>query len=381
MAAIRPDETGPKCIFLCGGGSGGHLTPGIAVAEELGRLYPDCRIVFLTSHRAVDRRLPELIHLPIRQRTVISLSIPPAGDAVRRPWSFFPLMTLTFIRVFVAMIRFWPDHVIGLGGIASVPGVLVGRMFRRRILLMEQNTTVGAANQWLCRFADVLCTGLPLDSELPGNRQLRVVHTGIPLRRAFTSADSFASSHPDPVRIQSRLRILILGGSQGAARLNQLVVRALCSLQETAAWTILHQTGEADRDNVQDLYRSQGMNAEVCTFLEDVATEMRSCSIAISRAGATTIAELCSTATPAILIPLKTSARNHQVRNAEWYSQVSGLKWIDEDASDAEKQIKWLLTEIMCNSERQHNVHGRLSKNDHRVATAAVIGELLNVTK
>ncbi len=381
MAAIQPNETGPKCIFLCGGGSGGHLTPGIAVAEELGRLHPDCRIVFLTSHRPVDRRLPELIDLPIRQRTVLALSIPPARDAFRRPWSFFPLMTLTFIRVVVAMVRCWPDHVIGLGGIASVPGVLIGRLFRRRVLLMEQNTTVGAANQWLSRFADVLCTGLPLDSEFPDNRRLRIVHTGIPLRRAFTSASSVTSSQPDPVRIQSRLRILILGGSQGAARLNELVVRALCSLEESAAWTILHQTGETDRDSVQDLYRSQGLNAEVCTFIEDVATEMRSCSIAISRAGATTISELCSMETPAILIPLKTSARNHQVRNAEWYSLVSGLKWIDEDAADAENQIKWLLTEIKGNSEWQENVRRRLSKNDHVVATAAVIGELLNVTK
>ncbi|MBL8815069.1 MAG: glycosyltransferase [Planctomyces sp.] len=381
MAATGSDETGPKCIFLCGGGSGGHLTPGIAVAEELGRLYPDCRIVFLTSDRPVDRRLPELIHLPIGQLTVISLRIPPARDAFRKPWSFFPLMTLAFIGAIVANIRYWPDRVIGLGGIASVPGVLIGRLFRRRVLLMEQNTSMGSANQWLCRFADVLCTGLPLDSELSGNRRLRIIHTGIPLRRAFTSAISVASSHSDPAGIQGHLRILILGGSQGAARLNQLVVRALCSLEESGDWAILHQAGEADRDLVLNLYRSQGLNAEVRTFIDDVATEMRSCSIAISRAGATTIAELCSTETPAILVPLKTSARNHQVRNAEWYSLTSGLKWIDEDAEDAEDQIRFLLSEIKCNSEWQQNVHRRLPGNGHGAATAAVIGEILNGTK
>lgn len=330
-----------QSVIFAGGGSGGHLMPGIAIAEELAQKFPGCRLAFLTGDRTMDQKLSGLVRIPPETLTIRHLSVPPLRSALTRPWHFVPRMTGSLLQAVRFMKAQRPQVVIGLGGIASVPGVLAGVLCRRPIILLEQNTTPGVATCQLSRFADVLCEGLPLSHRQGLARRLRIVSTGIPLRREFNRLDTEHIRGDDRPRGQ----LMIIGGSQGASRLNRLVIDALTTIVQQAPdgiasqWKILHQTGERDLDWVRESYRLLRLNATATTFVAATDEAMRASQLIISRAGAVTIAELLATQSTAVLVPLQNVAREHQTQNAQWYSQVTGSQWLNEWDEDAVKKL------------------------------------------
>ncbi len=273
-----------QSVVFAGGGSGGHLMPGIAIAEELAERFPDCRLAFLTGDRTMDRKLSSLVRIPHEALTIRHLSVPPLRSAMTRPWHFVPHMTGSLLQAVRFMQAQRPQIVIGLGGIASVPGVLAGFLCRRPIILLEQNTTPGTATCQLSRFSHVLCEGLPLSHHQGLARRLRIVSTGIPLRREFNRVGAEPNRRDD----RPPKQLMIIGGSQGASRLNRLVIEALTMIMQQAPagtasqWKILHQTGEHDLDWVRESYRSLRLNVTATTFVEATHEAMRASQLIIT---------------------------------------------------------------------------------------------------
>lgn len=292
-------------ILFAGGGSGGHLMPGLAVAKELTRRLPECEVHFITSSRGIDNRI--LHELPFLRTSI------PMTPLQWRPSELLGF-TASFATSMRSMKRLWrtarPDLVVGLGGFTSVPVGLTAWREGTPLVLLEQNVIPGRATALLAAIADRTCVSF--DETI---RHLRckqpAVLTGNPVRAEISDATRRSSARTDRV-------LLVLGGSQGATGLNSMVLTSMHRLRSRLSdWRIIHQTGERDAARVRAAYRQLKLDAEVAAYFDDLPRKYGEAELVISRAGATTLAELACCRLPAILVPYPRSARNHQERNAE----------------------------------------------------------------
>jgi len=219
--------------------------------------------------------------------------------------------------------------VLGTGGYVSVPGVLGAALNKRPIVLLEPNAEAGSANRWLSRWASSAAVAL---AGMEGQRGCPSRVTGVPVRREFFEARDSRSAN-------GALRLLVLGGSQGARQLNQLVPAALEQLGDRLAdLEVVHQVGETLLDEAESTYRKidlRGHRARVVPFLDDVAVEMAAADLVISRAGAITVAEICAAGRAALLVPLAL-AGGHQVANAQRLEASGGAVVLTPDMADVE---------------------------------------------
>lgn len=297
-------------IIVAGGGTGGHLFPGIAVVEELRRRQPDIDVTFVGTDRGIEARvLPaqgerlELLDVePLKGRTALELM---------RSLTMIP-GALSSASALVS--RFRPDLVLGVGGYASGPMLLAAAARGVPTAILEQNAHVGLTNRLLAPLAGRAYVAFEEAAAQIGHRRAKLL--GNPVRRAFVDAARAAMIDPDGFEARGR-RIFVLGGSQGAKVLNDEVPAALGRLNLGArGLSVLHQTGAAMRDEVESRYRELGVDADVVTFVEDMAKAYASASLVIARAGATTLAEICAIGRPTILVPYPHAADDHQTRNA-----------------------------------------------------------------
>ena len=317
-------------LAFCGGGSGGHLIPAIAVAEELLAENPNTRFLFMTSDRPIDRHIIATSGLPTRSIDHVAL---PLRTSTRRLFFAWQCMrsVLHCRRDFQ---RRRPDIVIGLGGFASIAGVVAGWMSGIPVVLLEQNTVPGRANRWLQRLAATTFTGWPLEAKWRGTWRTPVVDVGVPLRRVFS--DGKITSGPPATHLPSVARLLVLGGSQGAARLNALVVDTLTNHTfGDRNLQVVHQTGLDDQDRVRNAYRQAGITADVHAFIDDMPRQLTKSTLVISRSGAVALAEIAATGRASVLFPLSASADDHQLRNAEFFAACGAAVIVCEQDSDA----------------------------------------------
>ena len=291
-------------IVFAGGGTGGHLFPALAVADELRGRHPDAFIVFIGGTRGLETRLVPKAGFALRALPLSGLkgrSLPgrvlAAGAAA--------LAVLRCCGWFVAR---RPDLVVGVGGYASGPAVLAAWLLRVPRMLMEQNHFPGATNRWLAPRADAVCVpSYAAKARLCGVGLV----TGNPVR------PEFASIGPPPNG--PRLALLVFGGSRGARSINRAVVAALPQLAAmTPPPLIVHQTGPEEHEAVARAYASHpGLTADVRPFLDDMSQRLAAADLVVCRAGATTLAELAAAGRPAILVPFPFAADDHQRANAE----------------------------------------------------------------
>jgi UDP-N-acetylglucosamine--N-acetylmuramyl-(pentapeptide) pyrophosphoryl-undecaprenol N-acetylglucosamine transferase len=332
-------------IAFCGGGSGGHLFPAIAIAQELLDANPDIRFLFVTSDRAIDHQIIAASGLPPESFEQMILPLRSSAGRVS-----FALKTVR--AAFQCRRRFQqvpPNIVVGLGGFASIAGVVAGWGNRVPIVLLEQNTIPGRANQWLRRLAVRTFTGWPLESKWQDRWQTEVVEVGVPLRRSFRGDEVGTQSQSDTSSEASCL--LVLGGSQGAVRLNSIVLDALTNGDSHGAGRplqVVHQTGSGDVDRVQQAYARAGIPADVCAFIDDMPRRLASATLVISRSGAVALAEIAASGKASVLFPLPGSADQHQLRNAECLESSGAAVVIAETDSNASlllsQQLDRLLT-------------------------------------
>ena len=295
-------------ILIAGGGTGGHLFPGIAVARELLARVRDAAVTFVGTAAGLEARV-----IP-REGFALELirSAGIKGKSIGALARGFGLLPLSLLDAAAVISRRRPSAVIGLGGYSSGPVVLIAAMRGIPTLLMEQNAVPGATNRLLARV--VKAAAVTYEESIPffGSRAFMA---GNPVRPEFFESQGAYDAHGQP---PGAARVLVFGGSQGAHAINMAMVEAAARLAAAAPrLAITHQTGERDLEIVRDGYRRAGLEARVEPFLFAMDREMKAADLVVCRAGATTLAELMAAGRPSILIPLPTATDDHQRRNAE----------------------------------------------------------------
>lgn len=297
-------------VIIAGGGTGGHVFPGIALARAL-EARGDAEILFVGTPRGLETKA-----VPGAGFRVVTVSVRQVrGGGIRRAITGGAAAVFAVIGALRVIRRFRPDVVVGVGGYASVPMVLAARLTRIPTMLLEQNVIPGATNRLLGRFARVVCISFPeTATSFAGTR---VVCTGNPVRPEVVAVgEEREQQAAAPGSVPPTL--LVVGGSAGAHRLNTQTVDALALLGARAqAFHVIHQTGDADAEATRAQYGRLGIDADVQPFFGDMALAYRAADLALCRAGATTIAELLAVGVPAILVPYPYAADDHQRRNAE----------------------------------------------------------------
>ena len=351
-----------ETFVFAGGGSGGHLFPAIAVARELSNRSPDARIVFIGGNRPVDGDI--LSREPFERR---QLSASSSSEAARHPVKF-GWRTYRAIQVARQWLQEWrPQVVIGCGGYVSVPVALAARRMRIPLVLLEQNVVPGRATNWLARRATAVCTSFDATSELlPG--ALRTIVTGNPVRNAIAALSDQSGDRPS-----LRRTLLVLGGSQGAESVNRMLLQfAERHAAELSGWRIVHQTGMRDEHTVRARYAELSLDAEVSTFLVDMASTYAAAGAVVSRAGATTLAELACAGLPAVLVPHPGAVRDHQRHNAQAYSQRGAAEWVIDGADD---EFAAALLPLLSDPEHRR----RLSEQMLQLARPAAVQRVADV--
>lgn len=304
-------------IVFAGGGTGGHLFPGLAVAQKLSANCPGVRITFVGSGKPFERQ-----HVEAAGFDYVSLPSRPLPRRASEAISF----VVENVAGYFAAGRFLEEEnvagVVGLGGYASVPTGRAAAHHRLPLVLLEQNVVPGKANRWLTRFASLVCTSFA-QTEQQIRWRCPVRWTGNPIR-------SFGTMFQMP-RDPDQHRLVVLGGSGGARSLNENVPRALYKIRHLlTGWDVVHQSGESDLESTRDLYRKFAVEAQVKAFLADLPLLLARSSLAVCRAGGTTLAELAAAATPAVLLPYPHATEDHQRKNAEVFAATGAAHLVDE---------------------------------------------------
>ncbi len=336
MSSLKPH------IVFAGGGTLGHLYSGLAVACELVRQARGVRVTFCGNGSDWERR------------QVIAGGYDYLAIPCRAP-STNPIAANRFLKEnaagYAAAVQFLrrPEMaaVVGLGGYASVPLARAAMARRIPLVLLEQNAYPGRATRWLAPAAALVCTAFAeARAHLHIGGAIRV--TGNPVRAGFFETSSAA--HQAPFIGHRPRRLVILGGSHGAAALNHAVPRALYKLRHSLReWEIIHQSGPSQYDATRRTYAKLALTARVERFIGNMPEILGGADLAISRAGGTTIAELAATGVPAILVPYPHAVDDHQRRNADVLAAASACRIVDErELSDRlDVQLADVLAEVL----------------------------------
>lgn len=302
--------THPLRVVIAGGGTGGHLYPGIAVARELQARVPEAVVSFAGTARGIEARVVPREGFPldlIRSGGVKGKSlVDSARGALLVPVGLFDGWQIVSSRR--------PSLVVGVGGYSSGPVVLVAALRGVPTMLLEQNAVPGLTNRWLSRVVKAAAVTFDSTQAFFG---AKAFVSGNPVRPEFfaTAGPQQESARDDQTSIT---RVLVFGGSQGAHAINVAMVEAASQLATAgSALHLVHQTGERDVEMVRIAYREAGVQAEVEPFLFDMGRRLREADVVVCRAGATTLAEITAAGKAAILIPLPTATDDHQRKNAE----------------------------------------------------------------
>ena len=297
-----------RCALVMAGGTGGHIFPGLAVAEALRE--KSWRVHWLGAPGSMESRL-----------------VPPRGFAFEaidfsgvrgKGWATLFLLPLRLLRAFgqsIAVVRrVKPDVVIGLGGYITFPGGMMSVALVKPLVLHEQNSVAGMANRILAGVADRVFAAFP-------NVLKKAQWVGNPLRAAFLQ-------QPGPVERlgarTGRLRLLVVGGSLGAKALNDVVPQALALLPEAARPVVLHQSGEKQIDALRASYEAAGVHAELTPFIDDTAQAFADADLIVCRAGASTVTEIAAVGCAAVFVPFPSAVDDHQTTNAKFLVEKGG---------------------------------------------------------
>lgn len=350
-------------VLIAGGGTGGHLFPGIAIAREVLRRRPDATISFCGTTRGIEARavpregftLDTIRSLGLKGKSPVSLV---------KGLATLPLSAWDAWRV---LSRRSPDIVVGVGGYSSGPLVALAALRGIPTLLHEQNARPGLTNRLLATL--VSAAAVTFESTLPVFGSNAFV-SGNPVRPEFLHTED----EPAGAR-----KVLIFGGSQGAHAINMAMVEAAPHLaQARPPLAITHQTGERDVAMVRDRYAAAGLEARVDPFIQNMDEEMKGANLVVSRAGSTTLAEIAACGRAAILIPLPTATDDHQRKNAQALAEHGAATLLDQQGLTGETLATRILT--LVNDARQRQTMAaavrRFAKPD---AAATIVNRLLQL--
>jgi UDP-N-acetylglucosamine--N-acetylmuramyl-(pentapeptide) pyrophosphoryl-undecaprenol N-acetylglucosamine transferase len=305
--------------ILAGGGTGGHVIPALAIAQELQRRY-QAEVLFIGTARGLENRLVPAAGFPLQLVKVGALNRVSLATRIR---TAFDLPRAIFTAAGM-LNEFHPDIVIGVGGYASGPAMLAAILKHTPTLAFEPNLVPGFANRMVARFVSAAAVHFEQTAEHFRN----AVVTGVPVRPAFFQIPRKAYSPGSPT-------LLVFGGSQGASAINQAVIRSLPELaRRLPGLHVIHQTGEREYNEVQAAYAGIAISAEVHRFIDDMPSFFARADLVLCRSGASTVAEIAATGKPAIFVPFPRAADDHQRRNAEAMAQANAAVVLEETRLD-----------------------------------------------
>jgi len=332
-------------VLIMAGGTGGHVFPALAVAEEL--VARGVAVSWLGTRRGLEARVVPAAGYPLETMRVSGLRGKGALRLLLAPF----MLLVALLQALVILLRLRPRAVLGMGGFASGPGGVIAWLLRRPLLIHEQNSVAGMTNRWLAPLAHTVMEAFP--GSLPA--KYRPLHTGNPVRREITRL-------PDPVerlaKRQGALRVLVVGGSLGAHALNTAVPAAMTRLSSGKTVSVRHQTGAADLEAVTQAYAAAGVDAQVSAFIDDMAAAYAWADLVICRAGALTVAELAVAGVAAILVPFPHATDDHQTGNARFLADAGAAILVPQQTLDPER-LGLLLEDFAARREVLLEMAGR----------------------
>lgn len=337
-------------LLLAGGGTGGHILAGVAVADAWRKKFgQNTHILFVGAQGGLEERLVPKAGYPLEVLKIGSLN---GVGFLRRLRTLFQL-PFSFIKSAQILLRFKPDYILGVGGYSSGPLVLVGSILSRlgllssRIAILEQNSIPGLTNRILGKLAHVVFAAFPgTENCFKGKK---VITTGNPVRSHLIGI---------PQASYSPFTLFIFGGSQGAMGINSLILQALPHLKKyESQLQIIHQTGPRDLQRVKQQYLKEGWGdcARVEAFIDQMAEAYTQASLLICRAGSSTLSEVAAVGRAAIFIPLPTAADNHQYLNARVFTE-RGAGFLLSQTQSTGKDLAQLIESLILDSTQLSRV-------------------------
>jgi UDP-N-acetylglucosamine--N-acetylmuramyl-(pentapeptide) pyrophosphoryl-undecaprenol N-acetylglucosamine transferase len=294
-------------IMIMAGGTGGHVFPGLAVADELKARH--CDVVWLGTQRGLEARL-----VPQHGIDVEWISIAGVRGKGALAWAAAPFRIAgAVLEALRALKRRKPRAVLGMGGFVAGPGGVAAWLARKPLVIHEQNSVAGTTNRLLAPFAKRVFEAFP--GSFPTNVRAELI--GNPVRRSLTARE--APRARLTARRAERRRVLVIGGSQGARILNETLPRALAALPADARPEVWHQAGRHGFAAARDAYAAAAVDARVVEFIEDMGAAYEWADLVVARAGALTVSELATIGVGAILVPFKAAIDDHQTLNARYF--------------------------------------------------------------
>ncbi len=334
VAAPAP-AVATRRVLMAAGGTGGHILPALAVAEELrarsGRGTPadSFEVMFLGSGRALEERLIPAAGFPVRRVAAAGLK----GIGGWRRLRNLLVLPRSAIGTALLLREYQPHVVVGVGGYVAGPAMLEAALRDIPTLLIEPNALPGFTNRVLAPVVSLAAVAVEDTMKFYG---MKARLTGQPVRKAF--------SQLPPRKHEPPFTVFIMGGSQGSAAINACVIRSLALLKSrTQELRFIHQTGERDYNAVRQAFEAQGLDAEVHTFVDNVPEMLARADLVISRAGATAVAELAAAGKAALLIPFPAAADQHQLANARALERAGAARVIAQPQLTPE----WLVAEML----------------------------------
>lgn len=346
-------------VMVLAGGTGGHVFPALAVAQWL--IAEGHSVTWMGTQRGIEARV-----VPETGIEIDWLSVSGVRGKGKLAVLLAPLMVIKACMQAASILRRRkPQVILGMGGFAAGPGGLMGRMLRIPLVIHEQNRVPGTTNRLLMKIASVVLEAFPRSFAA----DVRARATGNPLRSAF------CADWPDR-QPHERKRLLILGGSLGAAALNEVVPQALAKLPAQALPEVIHQSGEKTLQLAQQQYEQAGVEAQIKAFIDDMPSVYRWADLVICRAGAMTISELAATETPAILVPLPNAIDDHQTRNAEFLADADAAVLLRQSDMNVQS-LSQLLAELLADDARLAQMSKAAAGQARLDATEKVAGVCL----
>lgn len=364
MKSSKKAATKGLKIIIAGGGTGGHIFPGLAVGKELLKRYPESELLFITGGRKIENDILE--NAGIRRAAIMVEGI--KGRGLINTIKAMAKVPCGFFQSLLIIKKFSPDFVLGVGGYTAGPVCLAARMMGIKTAIHEQNSFPGLTNRLLSRIVDrVFISFKESGTHFPEGK---VRLTGNPIREGFMPEGDGAEE------ARKVFTILVTGGSQGASAINVAVIDALKILKDRGRdpW-IIHQTGQAGLERVLKGYNENGLKGDVKPFIKDMPAAYRLADVFIGRSGAGTIFELAALGKPSILIPYPYAADDHQTANARMLADVGGAKVIAQHELDP-VSLADVIMEFMDNREVLRKMGEQARKAARPDAAKAIADEI-----
>ena len=339
----------PPTIAIACGGTGGHLFPGLAVAEQL--VKRGCAVTLLVSPKEVDQQAVKMA------RDVNIVTLPAVGLQNRNYFSFARSFVKSWLAAREAFGARKPVAALAMGGFTSAPPIFAAKQFGARTFLHESNTIPGKANRWLSRFVDECFVGFPqAASRLHSSK---VVTTGTPVRPQFKPRDA-AACRTALGLAPNRPTVLVMGGSQGASGINDLMIGALETLKNRDL-QFFHLSGTSDAEKVRKAYAEKNLRAVVHGFFGEMDTALGAATVAVSRSGASSLAEIAAMRVPSVLVPFPAATDNHQFFNAHAFQETGAAHLLEQKNSTPEKFAN-LILDLVTNAVARDAMKSALAK-------------------